>query len=180
MTELWFRTGQATVLASEGQATDAMPEILLGSVRGPVGQAFATLMGQSAGHTRLFVLRDLNEMVRPPALMTSRVTIQTPEYAELFGGVVQAALGDAILDSVMEGVFAGAVIDDLCMIITVWLDPRAAEDPNLDRYDLYRTNYEATRLALYRAVHGEPTIETLAENRKTVKHVALDGVIDYA
>ncbi len=28
------------------------------------------------------------------------------------------------------------------MIITVRLDPRCAEDPNLDTSDLYRTNYE--------------------------------------
>ena len=34
-----FRTGEATVLAREGQFTDAMPEILIGSVNGPVGQS---------------------------------------------------------------------------------------------------------------------------------------------
>ena len=31
MTDIWFRTGEATVLAAEGQATDAMPEVLIGS-----------------------------------------------------------------------------------------------------------------------------------------------------
>ena len=45
------------MLAAEGQATDAMPEILIGSVRGPVGHAFASMMGQSVGHTRMFVIR---------------------------------------------------------------------------------------------------------------------------
>ena len=38
MSEIWFRTGEATVLAAEGQYTDAMPEVLIGSTRGPVGQ----------------------------------------------------------------------------------------------------------------------------------------------
>ena len=28
MQEIWFRTGEATVLAAEGQYTDAMPEVL--------------------------------------------------------------------------------------------------------------------------------------------------------
>jgi formaldehyde-activating enzyme len=65
------------------------------------------------------------------------------------------------------------------MIITVWLDPRCAEDENLDRKDLYRTNYEATKLAIARAMKGEPTADQLIANRKTIKHYALDGVIDY-
>jgi len=36
----------------------------------------------------------------------------------------------------------------LCMIIMIWLDPRCATDANLDKRDLYRTNYEATKLAI--------------------------------
>jgi formaldehyde-activating enzyme involved in methanogenesis len=59
MTEIWFRSGEATVLAAEGQVTDAMPEVVIGSVKGPVGTAFATMMGQAVGHTRFFVIRDL-------------------------------------------------------------------------------------------------------------------------
>ena len=47
------------------------------------------------------------------------------------------------------------------MIIMVWLDPRCAADENLDKRDLYRTNYEATKLAISRAMKGEPTIDEL-------------------
>ena len=65
MSEIWLRTGEATVLAAEGQATDAMPEVVIGSIRGPVGQAFASMMGQVKGHTRMFVVRDLNQAVKP-------------------------------------------------------------------------------------------------------------------
>ncbi len=179
MSEIWFRAGEATVLASEGQVTDAMPEILIGSVRGPVGHAFASMMGQSAGHTRMFVIRDLNQMVRPPAIMTSKVTIPNAAYVDLLGGVVQAAFGDAIVDSISEGILPKDGLDDLCMIITVWLDPRCPEDPNLDKKDLYRTNYEALKIAIGRAMKGEPTTKELIANRKTIKHYALDGVIDY-
>jgi hypothetical protein len=45
-----FRVGEATVFAKEGQFTDAMPEIVIGTVDGPAGHAFATMMGQTAGH----------------------------------------------------------------------------------------------------------------------------------
>lgn len=179
MTDIWFRTGEATVLAAEGQATDAMPEVVIGSVRGPVGHAFASMLGQSMGHTRFFVVRDLNQQVRPAAVMTTKVTISGAAYVELFGGVVQAAIGDAIVDCLGEGTLPREKADELCMIITVWLDPRCADDPNLDKKDLYRTNYEATKLAIGRAMRGEPTVEQLLANRKTVKHYALEGVIEY-
>ena len=64
-----FRTGEATVEAKAGQFTDAMPEILIGEVSGPVGQAFAGMMGQSAGHTRMFAIRDCNQMLKPATMM---------------------------------------------------------------------------------------------------------------
>jgi 5,6,7,8-tetrahydromethanopterin hydro-lyase len=174
-----FRAGEATVLASEGQVTDAMPEIVIGSVNGPVGHAFASMMGQSAGHTRMFVIRDLNQMVRPATMMTTKVTIASAAYVELLGGVVQAAIGDGIVDCIADGTLPREHIDDLCMIFTVWLDPRCADDANLDKKDLYRTNYEATKIAISRAMKGEPTVDELLKNRKTIKHYALDGVVDY-
>lgn len=179
MTDIWFKTGEATVLARDGQATDAMPEVLIGSVRGPVGQAFASMMGQVEGHTRMFVVRDLNQQVRPATMMTTKATIRSAEYVELLGGVVQAAMGDAIVDCASEGILPKDEVDELCMIIMVWLDPRCAEDPDLDRADLYRTNYEATKLAITRAMTGKPSIDELIANRKTIKHYALEGVVDY-
>ena len=179
MTDLTFRIGEATVLAADGQATDAMPEIVIGKVNGPVGTAFASMLGQSVGHTRMFVVRDLNQVVKPAAIMTSKVTIPSAEYVDLLGGVVQGAIGDAILDSVIDGVIPKDQVDELCIILTVWLDLRCAEDPNLDKADLYRTNYEATKLAIKRAMNNEPTIDELIANRKTVKHYALDGIIEY-
>jgi 5,6,7,8-tetrahydromethanopterin hydro-lyase len=179
MTDYLFKTGEATVFAAEGQVTDAMPEVLIGSIKGPAGQAFAAMMGQAQGHARMFVVRDRNQMVRPATMMTTRVTIQSAAYAELLGGVVQAAIGDAIVDCIIDGTLPQPVIDDICMIIMVWLDPRCPDDPNLDRKDLYRTNYEATKLAIHRAMRDEPTVDQLIATRKTVKHYALDGVIDY-
>jgi len=179
MSDIWFRTGEATVLAADGQFTDAMPEVLIGSVRGPAGQAFASMMGQVQGHTRMFVVRDLNQMVRPTTMMTTKVTIETAAYVELLGGVVQAALGDAIVDALIEGILPKDEADELCIIVMVWLDPRCADHAELDRVDLYRTQYEAMKIALGRAMKGEPTVEQLIANRKSVKHYALDGVIEY-
>ena len=69
-----FHTGEATVLAREGQFTDAMPEILIGRIDGPVGQAFANMMAQSKGHTAMFAIRACNQLVRPSTIVVPKVT----------------------------------------------------------------------------------------------------------
>ncbi len=169
-----FRAGEATVFASEGQFTDAMPEVLIGTVDGPVGQAFANMMGQTAGHTRMFAIRSCNQLVRPVTMMVPKVTIKSSAYVNLFGGVVQSATADAVLDCVIEGVLPKAEVDRICILIMVWIDPQCATDPNLDQKDLYRTNYEATKLAIARAMRGEPGIEELIANRHKIKHDMYD------
>ena len=99
-----------------------------------MGQAFASMMGQVKGHTRMFVVRDLNQAVRPATMMTTKVTIQElMAYAELLGGVVQAATGDAIVDCLAEGICPRKEAEELCMIITVWLDPRCAMEKRSTR-----------------------------------------------
>lgn len=35
---------------------------------------------------------------------------------------------------------------------------------------MYRTNYEATKLALRRALNSEPSVDELIANRHTMKH----------
>jgi 5,6,7,8-tetrahydromethanopterin hydro-lyase len=165
-----FHTGEATVLAKEGQFTDAMPEILIGRVDGPVGQAFANMMAQSKGHTAMFAIRACNQMVRPATITVPKVTLRDTANIDLFGGVVQSATADAVLDCVIDGLIPKDKVDELCIVSLVWIDPRCATDKNLDKKDMYRTNYAATKLALRRALKNEPSIDELIANRRTIKH----------
>ncbi|MBT9595481.1 MAG: formaldehyde-activating enzyme [Vitreoscilla sp.] len=165
-----FHAGEATVFAREGQFTDAMPEILIGRTDGPVGQAFANMMAQSKGHTAMFAIRACNQLVRPPTIIVPKVTLKDTATIELFGGVVQGATADAVVDCLIEGVIPKAVANELCIISLVWIDPRCGKDENLDKKDMYRTNYEATKLAIWRALNNEPSVEELIANRHTIKH----------
>jgi 5,6,7,8-tetrahydromethanopterin hydro-lyase len=165
-----FHAGEATVFAKEGQFTDAMPEILIGSTDGPVGQAFANMMAQSKGHTAMFAIRACNQLVRPATITVPKVTLKNMANIDLFGGVVQSATADAVIDSVIEGVIPKDIANTLCIISLVWIDPRCATDPNLDKRDMYRTNYEATKLAIKRALNDEPSIDELIANRHKIKH----------
>jgi formaldehyde-activating enzyme len=122
----------------------------------------------------MFAIRACNQLVRPVTMMVPKVTIKSSAYVNLFGGVVQSATADAVLDCVIEGVLPKAEVDRICILIMVWIDPQCATDPNLDQKDLYRTNYEATKLAIGRAMRGEPTIEELMANRHRIKHDMYD------
>ncbi|MDT3672107.1 MAG: formaldehyde-activating enzyme [Aromatoleum sp.] len=165
-----FHAGEATVFAAEGQYTDAMPEILIGRSDGPVGQAFANMMAQSKGHTAMFAIRACNQMVRPPTILVPKVTLRDSANIELFGGVVQSATADAVVDCLIEGVIPREHANDLCIISLVWIDPRCATHAELDKKDMYRTNYEATKLAIHRALANEPSVDELIANRHSIRH----------
>jgi 5,6,7,8-tetrahydromethanopterin hydro-lyase len=165
-----FHAGEATVLAAEGQFTDAMPEILIGRTDGPVGAAFANMMAQSKGHTAMFAIRACNQMVRPATIIVPKVTLKDSVNIDLYGGVVQSATADAVVDCLIEGIIPKDEANDLCIISLVWIDPRCAKDPKLDKKDMYRTNYEATKLAIQRALSDEPSVEELIKNRHSIKH----------
>jgi 5,6,7,8-tetrahydromethanopterin hydro-lyase len=165
-----FHAGEATVFAKDGQFTDAMPEVLIGRSSGPVGQAFANMMAQSKGHTAMFAIRACNQMVRPATMLVPKVTLKDAANIDLFGGVVQSAVADAVVDCVAEGIIPRALANELAIVCLLWIDPRCARDPNLDKKDMYRTNYEAMKLAVKRALANEPTVDELIANRHTVRH----------
>jgi formaldehyde-activating enzyme len=170
-----FKSGEATIFASEGQYTDAMPEVLIGDVSGPVGHAFANMMAQSKGHTCMFAVRACNHQVRPATMMATKVTIQDEAYVSLFGGVVQSAIADAVVDCVIDGILPKGQVNNLCILCLVWIDPRAPKDKNLDKDELHRNNYEAMKLAVQRAMKDEPTIQQLIKTRRKVKHDMFDA-----
>ncbi len=172
--EVWFKTGEATVFCTTGDATDAMPEILIGSTKGPAGHAFANMMGQTAGHTRMFAIRACNQMVRPATMMVSKSTIKNNAYVNLLGGPVQSAVADAVVDCVSEGIIPKEIVDDICIVAMIWIAPECANNPDLNRKEIYRTNYEGMKLAIQRAMTGSPSIDELIANRHTIVHEMYD------
>ena len=71
-----LRTGEALVEGSEDYLC-AEPEVVIGELDGPVGQALANLIGdQVKGHTRVFALLNSDVQVRPATVMVSKVTVK--------------------------------------------------------------------------------------------------------
>jgi len=73
-------------------------------------------------------------------------------------------------------------VNDLGIIVSVWLDPSVVDAENVNFETLFRTHREATAKALHKAMHFEPNIDWLLDNQDKVPHyfhqLALDGKLE--
>jgi formaldehyde-activating enzyme len=171
MTErILLRTGEALV-EGEPAWSAAEPEVIIGELDGPVGQALARLLGdQVQGHTRVFALLNSDVQVRPATLMVSKVTVTSSRYTNILLGSVQAGIANGVLDAVRSGDIPRDRVNDLGIIISVWLDPSVVDAPDLDHQLLFQTNREATAKAIGKAMRNEPSIDWLLEHQDEVQH----------
>jgi formaldehyde-activating enzyme len=177
-----MRTGEALVEADQSWSA-AEPEVIIGELDGPVGQALAQLMGgQVHGHTRVFALLNSDVQVRPATLMVSKVTVTDSRYTNILMGTVQAAIAHGVLDAVRSGDLPRDRVNDLGIIVSVWLDPSVIEAEDLDHRVLFQTHREAMTRAIRKAMRHEPSIDWLLEHQDEVVHyfhqLGLDGKLE--
>lgn len=169
---LLLRTAEALVEGDKDYLC-AEPEIVLGELDGPVGQALATLLGdQVKGHTRVFALLNSDVQVKPATLMVSKVTVSDARYTNILMGTVQAAIAHGVLDAVRKKVLPKSKANDLGIIYSVWLDPSILAVPQgeIDHAGLFAVHREATVKVIEKAVRGEPDIDWLLANQDQVEH----------
>jgi len=174
-----LRTGEALVEAEQSWSA-AEPEVMIGELDGPIGQAMAQqLAGQVKGHTKVFALLNSDVQVKPATLMVSKVTVDDGRYTNILMGTVQAAIAHGVLDAVRSGIIPRERANDLGIIISVWLDPGVLTAQDYDPRVLFQTQREATTKALTKAMRQEPTIDWLLAHQEEVVHyfhqLALDG-----
>jgi formaldehyde-activating enzyme len=165
-----MRTAEALV---EGAADYlcAEPEIVLGSLDGPVGQAMATLLGnQTQGHTKVFAILNSDAQVKPATLMVSKVTVKDSRYTNILMGTVQAGIANGVLDAVRAKIIPKKDANDLGIIYSVWLDPAVLKAEKIDHQALFEVNREATVKVIRKAMKNEPSIDWLLKNQKTTTH----------
>lgn len=176
-----LRVGEALV-AGGPPGTAAEPEVVIGEMDGPVGTAFATLMGdQVKGHSRVLAILNTDIMVRPPTLMVSKVTVNKERYTNILMGTVQGAIANGVLDSVRNGDIPKEKANELGIIVSVWLNPMVADADDLDHQVLFDIHRKATASAIHKAMNNEPDIDWLLENQESINHkyfqMGLDGKI---
>ena len=161
-------TGEA--LTGEGNEV-AHIDLLIGSKSGPVGAAFASsLTTESDGHTNLLAVVTPNLAAKPDTIITNKVTIKGATQAVQLFGPAQAAVARAVVDSVGEGVIPKDQVDDLCLIISVFIHWEAEDDKKIFDY-----NYEAVKLSIQRALAGEPGIDKVLADTPDARHPFAGG-----
>jgi 5,6,7,8-tetrahydromethanopterin hydro-lyase len=161
--KIGIRFGEA--LVGEG-AEVAHIDLIIGDKDGPAGVGFSFgLAHQSYGHTKLFAVLTPNLLVKPVTLIVPKVTIKNMRQAELIFGPAQYAVAKSVADSVAEGVVPKELADDLVAICGVFIHPAAK-----DKDKVFKYNYEATKLAIKRAMSGEPKVDEILEKRSSAIH----------
>jgi 5,6,7,8-tetrahydromethanopterin hydro-lyase len=161
-------TGEA--LTGDGNEL-AHIDLLIGSKSGPVGAAFASAFTtESAGHTNLLAVVTPNLAAKPDTVLTNKVDIKGEKQAVQLFGPAQAAVARAVVDSVAEGVIPKDQVDDLCLIVAVFIHWDADDDKKI-----YDYNYEAVKLAIAAAINGEPSIDKVLAETPAARHPFAGG-----
>lgn len=141
-------------------------DLIIGTKEGPVGQAFASCLGNySAGHTPLLAVIRPNLPSKPYTLVVPKVTVKDiAETAKIFGPA-QAGVAKAVADSVEEGLIPRDVVEDWVVLCSVFVHPDAK-----DYRKIYQYNYGATKLAIKRALGKYPSIEKILFEKDRATH----------
>lgn len=136
-------------------------DLLIGDKDGPVGTAFANaLADQKAGHSNLLAVITPNLAVKPATVMITKVTIKGAKQAVQMFGPAQAAVARAVADSVDSGVIPRHLCETHVIVCGVFIHWNAADDKKI-----YDYNYEATKLAIARAMKAEPSAEEMIRGK---------------
>jgi 5,6,7,8-tetrahydromethanopterin hydro-lyase len=164
--------GRGTITLATGEALTgegnelAHIDLLIGSKSGPVGEAFASAFtNEKEGHTNLMAVVAPNLPAKPDTVISNKVTIKGEKQAVQLFGPAQAAVARAVVDSVKEGVIPRDQVDDLCLVVGVFIHWDAEDDKKI-----YDYNYEAVKMSIARALNHEPSIDEVIDEMATARH----------
>ncbi len=101
---------------------------VLGALGGPVETAWATALAHpSPGHTPFMVVAQPGLAVKPLTLFVNKATIANDRHGELTWGAAQAGVAAGIIDALDARVLDRSRVDDLVLIVAVWVNPAAAD-----------------------------------------------------
>src|SRR6201991_358901 len=163
-----FNVGES--LVGEGNEV-AHIDLLIGSKSGPVGEAFANaLVNQKDGFTSLLAVVTPNLPAKPDTIMSNKVTIKGATQAVQMFGPAQAAVARAVVDSVREGVISEGDVEDMCIIVGVFIHWEATDDKKI-----FDFNYQATKESIARAMAGEPSTQAVLDGAGAARHPFAGG-----
>lgn len=141
-------------------------DLIIGPRGSPAEDVFAqALVNQKEGVNALLAVVAPNLMTKPATVMFNKVTIKNATQAVQMFGPAQAAVAKAVMDCVEEGTIPEKEAEDLFVSVGVFIHWEASDDKKIQDF-----NYEATKLAIERAVSGEPKAKEVLSERGGVSH----------
>jgi 5,6,7,8-tetrahydromethanopterin hydro-lyase len=139
-------------------------------VMGPRGSAAETafcntLTNNKDGFTSLLAVVAPNLVCKPATVMFNKVTIKNATQAVQMFGPAQRAVAMAVADCVEDGTIPKAEADEIFVLVGVFIHWEAKDDAKIQKF-----NYEATKLAIKRAIAGEPKVEEVLAKKGEIAH----------
>ena len=119
------------------------------------------------GHAPLLLCMGAGNLVRPATVVRNKTTIDSEHLGLLTWGAAQLGIGQGVCDAVEEGLIPLEHVDDLVLLIAVWVDAAAG-----DHTALRMANRPAARDAIADALqtdHREQARELIA-GRETARN----------
>jgi 5,6,7,8-tetrahydromethanopterin hydro-lyase len=136
---------------------------VLGAKGGPVEAAWATALATPReGHVAFVVAAQPGLAVKPMTLFVNKATIRSEPHAALTWGPAQAGVASGVLDAVADATIPRDAVDELVLVVAVWLDPSAA-----DADAVYGFNRAATHASLVAGATGAPSVDEVLAVRDT-------------
>jgi 5,6,7,8-tetrahydromethanopterin hydro-lyase len=141
-------------------------DLIIGPRGSPAEETFCrTLTSQREGVNGLLAVVAPNLACKPNTVMFNKVTIKNAKQAVQMFGPAQHAVAMAVTDCVKEGTIPLEEADDLFICVGVFIHWEANDDKKIQQY-----NYDATKLALQRAVADKPKAREVLEQAAQAKH----------
>lgn len=123
------------------------------------------LTNQKRGDNALLALVAPNLMAKPNTVMYNKVEITNGGQATQMFGPAQRGVARAVVDSVIDGIIPKAEVENIFIAVGVFIHWDAADDAKIQDF-----NYEATKLAIERAIKREPCIDTVIGQEHQMLH----------
>ncbi len=141
-------------------------DLIIGPRGSPAEVAFCnTLTNQKRGVNGLLAVLAPNMMAKPATVMFNKVDIKNAKQAVQMFGPAQCGVAQAVADSVKEGLIPLDEANDVFICVGVFIHWDAIDDNKIQDW-----NYEATKLALKRAINELPLPEEVMMQDGMVHH----------
>ena len=158
------------VLVGESLVGDGNEVAHVDLIMGPRGSAVEAafcnaLTNNKDGFTSLLAVVSPNLACKPSTVMFNKVTIKGAKQAVQMFGPAQRAVAMAVTDCVEDGTIPAGEADDIFICVGVFIHWLAEDDAKIQEF-----NYEATKLAIKRAVAGEPKAAEILKKKGELAH----------